>query len=180
MDKEVCKKCNQIFENRRELSYSENEIGQFEEYFKITISEEYKYILQNYSGEYLKDDYEFKCIERTPLSDEDGYDGISFFFPLEGENNVYEIEKMYRKQLPFGFIPIGDVDGGNLLCFNKTTGGIFIWFHDQQDTNIYIVNNNMYDFINSIEKHVMKIDTSGIDETNFSEELLMAMKEFKE
>jgi len=180
MIKNYIKKCNQIFEKQRKFQYSEREINKFQEYFKITIWEGYKYILQNYSGEYLRDDYEFKCIERTPLSDEDGYDGISFFFPLDGENSVYEIEKMYREQLPIGFIPIGDVDGGNLLCFNKATGGIFMYLHDQPDTNIYIVNNNMYDFIDSIEKHVIKVDTSGIVETNFSEELLKAMREYKE
>ncbi|MDR1067949.1 MAG: SMI1/KNR4 family protein [Clostridiales Family XIII bacterium] len=39
----------------------------------------------------------------------------------------------YSHRMPKEMFPIGNIDGGDLLCINKITGEVYYWFHEEDD-----------------------------------------------
>lgn len=180
MNKQFARKCSEIFEREQEIQDIKIELKRFQEYFDYEVSTEYQYILERYTGIYIRENYGFKSLEKTPLTDENGFDAVSFFFPLKDRNNIFAKYEMYKQQLPMNLIPIGELDGGNLLCLNRVTNGIYIWIHDEAGRNTHLVQNNMYDFILSFREMEYEENADlGIVEAHFSPGFLEALRNYK-
>lgn len=180
MDRQYTGKCNEIFEREREIQDIEPELEQLQEYFDLEVPAEYQYILERHTGIYIREDYGFKSLEKTPLTDENGFDTMSFFFPLKDRNSIFAVYEMYKQQLPVGLIPVGELDGGNLLCLNRVTNGIYVWIHDEEGRNTHLAQSSMYDFILSFRKteHEKNADL-GIVKAEFSPGFLEALRNYK-
>ncbi len=180
MNEHFIAKCNVLFENNCKKEKIVEELIKIQHSFEIEISEEYKYILENYAGICLKDNYGFKSLERTPLTDKKGYDSMMLFFPVTGKNNICEMYEVYKQQLPYNLIPIGELDGGNLLCINRLNYAIYIWIHDDIKEGVYLAQNSIVELIESFEllESTENLDL-GIVETRFSASFLDALKNYK-
>lgn len=180
MNEEYVNKCEEIFEKRCEIKCIREKIERMQVCFELEISTEYQYILESYAGVYIRENYVFMALEKNPIVDKNGFNRVSFFSPFEGRNNIFELYEMYKTQLPIELIPIAEMDGGNLLCLSRITKGIYIWIHDKNGKNIYLVQKNISDFIFSFEKMIYKEDIDlGIVETKFSPSFLNALKNYK-
>lgn len=180
MDEQYTGKCREIFEKGQEVQDIKAELEQFQEYFDYEASEEYRFILERYAGSYIRVDYGIKSLERTPLTDQDGFDFVCCFFPVKGKHNVFSKYEVYQQQLPEDFIPIGELDGGNLLCLNRATGGIYTWVHDEPGRNMHLAQHNMHDFILSFEKMECRGNAdSGIVEVSFAPSFLEALRNYR-
>lgn len=180
MNVEYVSKCNDIFERECAIQDIKTELKRFQEYFDFEIPTEYQYILEKYSGIYIRENYGFKALEKTPLTDKNGFDAVLFFFPLKGRNNIFAKYEMYKQQLPIDLLPIGELDGGNLLCLNRVTNGIYVWIHDEEGKNTHLVQNNISDFIYSFKQLACETDDDlGIVETKFSASFLEALRSYK-
>ena len=49
---------------------------------------------------------------------------------FENFKSVYTI---YLKRMPENMLPIGIIDGGDLLCMDNKTGEVYYWFHEEDD-----------------------------------------------
>ncbi|MBE5894155.1 MAG: SMI1/KNR4 family protein [Lachnospiraceae bacterium] len=180
MNNQYIRKCKEIFEDKYEYELTEIKRKEYSEYFNFEMSEEYEYILENYAGKYIRDNFGFYSLEKTPLTDREGENKVSYFFPLEGKENIFSIYETYKSQLPLDFIPIGEMDGGNLLCVNKKNKSINIWIHDELNKNTYLVSENFESFIMSFKELVINRDINlGVVETRFSPQFLEAMRNYK-
>lgn len=180
MNKQCEEKCREIFEREQEIQDIKTELKRLQEYFDFEVSTEYQYILERYTGVYIRENYGFKSLEKTPLTDEDGFDSVCLFFPLKDRNNIFAIYEMYKQQLPVNLIPIGELDGGNLLCLDRVTNGIYIWIHDEEGENTHLAQKNMYDFILSFRETEYKENADlGIVKAEFSPEFLEALRNYK-
>ncbi len=181
MDKrEFERKCDEIFESEQEMQDIKTELKRLQEYFDFEVSPEYQYILERYAGIYIRENYGFQSLEKTPLTDKHGFDTVSFFFSLKDRNNIFAEYEMYKQQLPLNLIPIGELDGGTLLCLNRITNGVYIWIHDEEGKNTHLVQNNIYNFILSFRE--MEYEESadlGIIEAEFSPDFLDALRNYK-
>lgn len=176
------KKCDEIFECQQERQDIKAELQRFREYFELEASAEYQYILERYAGIYIREEYGYRALERTPLADESGFESMPCFFPLKGRYNVFDKYGMYRQQLPENFIPIGELDGGNLLCMDRVTEGIYIWIHDEEEKDAWLAQKNLNDLILSFEKteHKETVDAGrGIVKATFAPGFLEDLRNYK-
>lgn len=180
MNQQYAEKCREIFEGTQEMQDIKAELKRFQEYFGFQVSAEYQYILERYAGIYIRENYGFQALEKTPLTDESGFDVLSYFFPLKDRNNIFDKYRMYERQLPVDLIPIGELDGGNLLCLDQVSNGIYIWIHDEEGRNIHLVQKSMQDFILSFRemKHKEYADL-GIVKAEFSPGFLEDLRNYK-
>lgn len=180
MNENYVRKCKEIFEEECERRDINEDLKLIESHLKFEISAEYQYILERYAGKYVQENYGFKGLEKTPLTDKNGYDSVSYFFPMNGKDNVRDKYVTYKEQLPTELIPIAEMDGGNLLCLNRVTNEIYSWIHDEAGKNVHLVQGNMSDFINSFVKiEHEKCDNLGIVEAKFSAGFLEALRNYK-
>lgn len=180
MNNQYRSKCKEIFEEKCEYKLTDIKRMEYVKKFNIEISEEYQYILENYAGKYIRDNFGFNSLEKTPLTDKNGKNRMAYFFPLEGKENVYAVYEMYKSQLLLDFLPLGELDGGNLLCMSKKNKSIYIWIHDALNKNAYLVCENFESFIMSFKELRINHDSNlGVVEARFSPKFLEAMKNYK-
>lgn len=170
--------CKDIFENINKVDINDNDKRNFRMLTGKDIRGGYLCILENFSNVYLKENFGFKSKEKSPLAYPNGYDRFLDFIGIKGTQNIFKTLNMYKEQLPNNFIPIGNVDGGNLLCQNKDNGYIYIWIHDRDEANcVFLVNYSLVDFLQSIEKlPANKKEDLGIIRERFSNKFLQALK----
>lgn len=174
------RKCKEIFEEEHEREDIDEELKCIKNDLEVEVSAEHQYILERYAGEFIRENYEFKAIEKTPLTDKNGFDSVSFFFPLKGQDNIRDKYTTFKEQLPKELIPIAEMDGGNLICLNKVTNEIYSWVHDEIGENVHLVQKNMRDFVFAFEQSEdEKKDDLGIVEAKFSPGLLEALRNYK-
>lgn len=142
-------KCNEIFEEKKFIAISKDRIAEYKKKTKFSLNDDMIYVIENYGGVFIKEDYGFIGQKRSPFADENGYEAISFFFDFDGLLSAYET---YKTQLPKGYLPIAEGDGGNLICINRR-GHVYIWLHDEDDGNcLFLANKKFADFILSIKE----------------------------
>ncbi len=56
-----------------------------------------------------------------------------FGFSTNKYEDFQENYKTYKGRMSEDLYPIGSVDGGDLLCINKTSGKVYYWFHEEDD-----------------------------------------------
>ncbi len=76
MLKDIKKICSEIFEERNKTKISDNDKKKYFAATGLQMDEEYQYILENYAGVFLKEDYGYKPLEKSPFTSENGYDAF--------------------------------------------------------------------------------------------------------
>lgn len=175
--------CEKIFEKKNIVTVNELEKEQYTALTGMEISEEYLYILENYTGVYVKEEYGFKAIQQSPFAGEDGFDVFSDFIGLSGRDNFFKVYETYAEQLPQGVYPMAEIDGGNLLCVEAATGQIYVWLHDEPEgEDLFLAAESLRDLLERMEK-MPKKETKGsgviVESVRLSEELLAALRNYK-
>lgn len=47
--------------------------------------------------------------------------------------DIFSVFNTFEGRMPDELFPIGKIDGGDLLCINKTNDSIYYWFHEEDD-----------------------------------------------
>jgi len=166
----ITEKMETLVENSIEKKHpflSEKDIQEVEREIGVQFDKRLRQFLTEYADCYFKDDYMFTSIDRIPLGHEDGYVNPGYFY---GKNILSKYED-YKLILGAGFIPICDLDGGDLLCtkINRSeTGEIYYWSHDdtndEDDSQFFFVAESFEEFIKSFKynKRDLDIDLSKV------------------
>ena len=175
--------CEKIFEEKNVVTISAGEITRYTELTGMEISEEYRFILENYTEVYVKEEYGFKAIQQSPFAGEDGFDVFSDFIGLSGRDNFFKVYETYTEQLPQGVYPMAEIDGGNLLCVEAATGQIYVWLHDEPEgEDLFLAAESLQNLLERMEKMPkQKTKDSGVivEAMSLSEELLAALRNYK-
>ena len=175
--------CKKIFEKKNVVTINEQEIARYTELTGMEISQEYLYILKNYTGVYVKEEYGFKAIKPSPFAGTDGFEVFNLFIGLSGRDNFFKVYETYVEQLPKGVYPMAEIDGGNLLCVEAGTGKIYMWLHDEPEgEDLFLATTSLLDLLERMEKiPVQETTGSGVivESVRLSDEILEALRKFK-
>lgn len=176
------KKCDEIFENQIKRKSTKEKISIIQNIIGKNIPEEYQYILENYSGVFLKDNYEICSKYKSPMTDEEGVEPFLYFIGIDGADNFFSVYEMYKEQLPHNYFPIALADGGNLICINGNTDYVYMWIHDDLQNVAYKIFDSFEEMIMMVKKIDYKDEDLGVISANvvFSEEFQEALKAMKE
>lgn len=159
MDKKLRSKIKK-FIDKREQELTFQFINDLEDKYNIILSVEYKEFLNEYGGGFLEDDFLYKPIERSPMTSEDGYALVDYFYGEEIEKKI----EMYYERFGNRIIPIASAPGGNLICIGigeEFRGKIFYWYHENEEeddvndlrSTLFLVAESFHDFVMSFEYH---------------------------
>ena len=152
MNKEFCKKCEEIFENKNTQKINKVKLQEYENLTGIKVSPEHLYILENYEDVMINDGYGFVAQQRSPFSGTDGYETFIEFIGLNTRYDLIRTYEMLKEQLPDNIYPIAEMDGGNYICISKNEE-IYIWLHEHlEQEGLFLANTSIEKFILSIEK----------------------------
>lgn len=177
MNKIFSKKCEEVFQFRNKKNITKEELKELQFIMGRTLTEEYKYILTNYSSVFLKEGYEICSKYRSPMADEKGTEPFMYFLSLDGDDNVFYTYEMYKEQLPDSYYPIALADGGNVICINDNSDDVYIWIHDDVQDGVYKIFDSLEQMILMIAKiEYEEEDFDEVEEIVLSEEFLTALK----
>ena len=89
----------------------------------------------------------YTSIEKTPYTSDDGTELFDGFIPLKGDWNLQEQMECYYKRMPESFIPVGECQGGDLICLGikePYLGKIYLWDHENELEGRLMVGENVY------------------------------------
>lgn len=89
MNKIFVQKCEEVFIRQNRMELEDKLISELQNSMGIMMCEEYRYILENYSGEFLNDNYELCSKYHSPMADENGAEPFMYFIGLEGEETLF-------------------------------------------------------------------------------------------
>jgi len=146
---------NIIYRDRKRKYFfkSIKEIDVFEFENNIDLPKDYKNFLFKYGDFFVEDNYEYKPLQPSPLT-EDGYDAIEYFYG----SNIYSNLGIYKERLNEQLLPIADQAFGDFICIgvkNEYRGKIYFWVHDLSylmEESLFLVANSLEEFIDSFEK----------------------------
>lgn len=179
MNESVVKKMNEIMDkdiSAKNDVLSENDIIRLEQTYEIRIPFEYKEFLKEYGGCYVKDDFMYMLKEASPVTPEDGFDSIGYFYGSRNEN-IFDVIKANINTLGKELLPIADADGGDLICMGTEgvyKGKIYYWYHEGAFENeedkrgkIYLIAESFDEFILNFRRHErdLNIDLDDIEIT---------------
>ena len=162
LDKLFVNKINVILgENRVINSLTDQKIIDIEKKYNLFFPEDYKNFLLKYGGNYIKDDYLYKPIEKSPITEDDGYDMMDYFLGDDIEENIKDYYEIFKDNV----FPIAAVLSGDLVCMGSKgeyAGKIYSWWHENEidddpdniRATLYLIANNFRDFIFSFKYHV--------------------------
>ncbi|WP_080873400.1 SMI1/KNR4 family protein [Oceanobacillus timonensis] len=165
MNEIIKSKLNEIIDmdmstiRRDNYNASTNEI---ERIYNINIPLDYKEFLLEYGGSFIKDGIMYQPIESTPVTPEDGFDSINYFYGITNDN--YDIElaiQTYIEVLGTDIMPIADAGGGDLICIGlkeEYRGKVYYWYHEREKTiegreHFYLIANSFKEFILKFMSH---------------------------
>lgn len=187
MNKMFIEKCEEVFIKKNSQLITEEKMQEVQAFIGYVVSEEYAYILKNYSGTFLKDDYELYSKYKSPMADENGEEPFMYFLGIEGRDSLFDTYEMYKDQLPDEYYPIALADGGNLICTTNSSPDIYMWIHDDEEDTMHKIFDSIEQMISMIKRNECRKETSrdlqeiGIIEANldFSEEVLAVLNRIK-
>lgn len=138
-------------------------IDAYEDLIGFKIGPELIYILENYEGIMVKEEYGFVPVQPSPLTNEKGYETLIAFIGFHTKYDLFTIYEMHRAQLPFGIFPIAEMDGGNYICISNNKK-MYVWIYDcNAKSGLFLASTSINKFILSIEKMPeINIDISQI------------------
>lgn len=127
-------------------------------------------VLKKYEGPVVFDNgAKFKPNEKTPVDDELGYQSIEVLYGLSsGDNGILEKYKMYKDQIPDGFISIGEAPGGNQICIEIQSLKVFFWHHESiaDSESLYEIASNFDEFFSRLEPDDSQVvEPKGVNES---------------
>lgn len=109
---------------------SDKDIADFENEYELSFPAAYREFLLICNGVFFDNILDFKRVDNSPLTMNDGtayFDGFDGFLDLNG---VIEATEDYAGRIPNSLIPIGDGLGGDLICIGvgeNVFGKIYFW-----------------------------------------------------
>lgn len=90
------------------------------------------------------------------------------------ENKINDKIKFYKDILPVDLIPIADLPGGDLICIGMKgdkQNKIYIWFHEMNGENVFLVSNSFGNFIKNFKP--INVEKNNLDDVklNMSDKL---------
>ncbi|WP_106495645.1 SMI1/KNR4 family protein [Lentibacillus sp. Marseille-P4043] len=137
-------------------SWNEDHIKNLEGKYNIKLPQDYSFYLQHYGNDYIKEDFYF--IPSEGLSNKiklTQFEIDSFYGLYNDENNIDDKINFYKDLLPADLIPIADLPGGDLVCIgikDDIQNKIYIWFHEMDGENIYLVSDSFESFIMNFKR----------------------------
>lgn len=151
---------------RKRSFKSIDEITSFEKRYGIILPKEYEEFLLDYGSGYIRDDYYYVALENTPLTPEDGYNSVDYFYGSDIEDNI----DVFLEELNGQLLPIADAGGGDFICIGvkgERKWKIYYWLHEGESSmteeNIYLIANNFQMFIQSFEEHSSENELDDIE-----------------
>ncbi|MGE8078325.1 SMI1/KNR4 family protein [Peribacillus loiseleuriae] len=134
-----------------EITWDEDSIKILEESYKLKLPLDYVFYLQHYGNDYIREDYRFIPTTELPQKINQSQFEIDSIYGLNNdENNLEEKIKFYKDILPDDLLPIADLPGGDLVCMGKKNDNqnkIYIWFHEMDGENVYLVVESFGEFV---------------------------------
>ncbi len=91
----------------------------------------------------------FRPASPTPW-DGDGLLGLDELYGCQG---IVVARKRYSGRLPAAYLPIGESDGGNLICYGLEDGRVYFWDHEDERPetdyvgNLHVIGETLGDFV---------------------------------
>mgnify|MGYP003499852346 FL=1 len=156
---ELIKKLEEIIDFDSNVSvetWSAEDIKGFEKKHQVELPHDYKFYLQHYGNDYIKEAFRFLSAVELPEKTTDKYFEIDSFYGLyDDENNIENKIRFYKDLLPDDLLPIGDLPGGDLVCLGTKgdkLGKIYFWFHELEEENTVFMSESFETFISSFHK----------------------------
>lgn len=155
--------------------WNEDHIKNLERKYAIKISEDYSFCLKHFGNDYIKENYRFIPPENLSTKMKLTHYEIDSFYGLHNDENNFEDKiNFYKDVLPTDLIPIADLPGGDLVCIgitSDTQNKIYIWFHDLEGQNLFLVSDSFKSFIMNFKRiHVEGNNLENVT-LNLSDEL---------
>ncbi|WP_085990925.1 SMI1/KNR4 family protein [Oceanobacillus senegalensis] len=152
------------------IRWTEDHLNYLERKYNIKLPQDYTFYLQHYGNDYIKEDYHFippeglsNKIKLTPF-------GVDSFYGLyNDENNMEDKINFYKDLLPADLIPIADLPGGDLVCIgikDDTQNKIYIWFHEMDGENLYLVSDSFKSFIMNFKR--INVEGNNLENVNLN------------
>ena len=156
---ELIKKLEEIIDFDSKVSvetWSAEDIKGFEKKHQVELPHDYKFYLQHYGNDYIKEAFRFLSAVELPEKTTDKYFEIDSFYGLyDDENNIENKIRFYKDLLPDDLLTIGDLPGGDLVCLGTKgdkLGKIYFWFHELEGENTVFMSESFETFILSFHK----------------------------
>ena len=156
---ELIKKLEEIIDFDSKVSvetWSAEDIKGFEKKHQVELPHDYKFYLQHYGNDYIKEAFRFLSAVELPEKTTDRTVEIDSFYGLyDDENNIENKIRFYKDILPDDLLPIGDLPGGDLVCLGtkgNKLGKIYFWFHELEGENTVFMSESFETFILSFHK----------------------------
>ena len=140
---------------RRE--WDDDSIEKIEGMLDFKLPKDYIFYLKYYGNDYFKDDYcytpSYPVFSQTK---KEKYMADPLFGLYDGHNNLERAINRFKgvEYFPEELFPIGDAQGGNLVCMNKQDSKIYLWFHDEGvDNCVFLVDDSFEQFIMNFSYH---------------------------
>ena len=151
-------------------SWNEDEIKTLEENYQLKLPQDYAFYLKHYGNDYIKEDYRFiPSIELPKKIKQTQFEIDSIYGLYNDENNIDNKANFYKDILPTDLFPIADLPGGDLICTGKSNdkrNKIYIWFHEMNGENVFLVSDSFESFIMNFKS--IKAITNNLDNVKLS------------
>lgn len=141
-----------------------NNLIEIEKKYALSIPNEYKEFILSYDEVFFENEIEFKPIEPSPLTTNEGKQYFDGFYGL---NSLSEQIECYESRMPNCLIPIGECPGGNLICLGvkeAALGKIYFWNHENElRAKIMVGENKLTDEINLYWDNLYLVSDTFID-----------------
>ncbi len=107
----------------------------------------------------------FRMDGECNLADSKGLIGISLLYGINDDDfGILSVNKMYGDQIPDSVVIIGDSNGGNQICIEKSTGRILFWNHEGVP-NV----DELFNIAPSFGEFLQKLEIDEDDEVNIDD-----------
>jgi len=120
-----------VFIEHSKINFDERALVNFENIIGMTLPKEYvDFLKKNNGGTPELNTIELQNEEIKSFS-------INYFLGLDLDdiNNLQAQFLTYRQRIQKKYIPIANVEGGNIVCLNIVNGSILLWDHDTELIN---------------------------------------------
>ncbi len=101
----------------------------------------------------------------------DGYLSLNTIYGIaENDYGILSVNKSYEDQMPDSVIIIGESNGGNQICIEKSTGSIFFWNHEGTPNvdELFYVAPSFSEFLLKLEVQEQGgLDNTDLDDIDF-------------
>lgn len=172
------KKLDEIIDfeiNNIDKIWEDGDINTFEERNDLKLPQDYVFYLKYYGNDYIRENFRFiPPIELPKIIKQTEFEIDSIYGLNDDENGLDDKINSYQEILPVDLFPIADLPGGDLICMGKQwdkQNKIYIWFHQIDGRNVFLVCNSFGEFIENFKKINEETNTQSHVKLNLSDKL---------